>query len=208
MLSIKENEKDLQVAIDMKNDGIALPEFINQLNLEINKQGRVITNFKLNDVLCDLSNLSTEIMVKKEDNIEVFSDSPIHIAKSSVDDFLSQLDAFIAEIDDIVSDLIKGDKDASFRKFNIFLGKFRDIVQLLKTIETLFSLNYAEIKFNNTNLHIFSEDLVRILTEIKDSLLNEDLVTLSDLLEYEIKVKANEDLRQALKVLSELLSNG
>ncbi|OVE74091.1 hypothetical protein BVX93_00500 [bacterium B13(2017)] len=208
MISIKDNEKELQVAVDIKNEGTALPEFINQLNIEINKQGRVITNFKLNNVLCDLADLSSEIIITNKDSIEIFSDSPLHIAKTSIDDFLSQLDDFVLEIDDIVSDLIKGDKDASFKKFNIFLGKFRDIIQLLKTIETLFSLNYEEIKFNNTNLQTFSEDLIKILTEVKDSLVKEDLVTLSDLLEYEIKEKSTEDLRQALKVLSELLSNG
>jgi len=137
----------------------------------------------------------------------LFSDTPVNIAIRSIEDILNQSDSFLEEIDAIITELVQGNRDASFRRFTTFLSEFKDIIQLLQTIETLFNLNYAEVRFNDKSIRDFSEELVNILTEIKNAMENEDLVTLTDLLEYEVKENVFGDLKQAFGVLSQQLKN-
>ncbi|EKD28596.1 MAG: hypothetical protein ACD_79C00265G0002 [uncultured bacterium] len=207
MFSIKDNNTTANLDIDVPEKGLTLTDLINKLNLEINKKSRVITSLKLNGESCDLINIDQSILIKKTDSIEVCSDSPVIIAKRSLEDALNQLDDFRDLIDLITSNLIKGDKDTSFKKFTEFLEGFRGVIQLLQTVENIFNLNYSEIRLENKSLKEFSEGLFDILTQIKEAMLNDDLVSLTDLLEYEIKDLFAHDLKKALQILLQILSD-
>ena len=206
MTNIFENNMPFKGKYEIPPNGIPLPELIKELNKEINNKGNVIKTFKLNDIICDLNDLSSEIIVKNNDKIEILSDSPVNIARLSVEDVIVQLDPFVKEIDDIINGLVSGEKDYAFRKFTGFLGKFRDLIQLLQTIEVTFSLNYSELKYEDKTIQDFSENLVGILTEMKTAMENDDIVTLTDIMEYEIKEMFSSDLKKVLKMLSDLLS--
>jgi hypothetical protein len=208
MLDVTENREAFPVQVSLPEGGIALPDLVSQLNAEINRRGRVITALKLNGRECDLLKLDADVIVQDGERVDLESDLPGSIARRSLEDVLSQIDSFREELDAIVSDLARGDRESSFRRFTRFLSEFRDIIQLLKTIESLFDLSYAEIRFEGgKSLQEFTEELINILTEIKNAMENEDLVTLTDLLEYEVKETVFDDLEKVLPVLSDRLND-
>lgn len=205
MIQIYDNQESVALDLSFPENGIKLMDFVSKLNMNLNEQGRILTSFQLNDTSFDLSALPEDIFVKQGDRIETSSDSPVSIAKNSILDVKNQISLFIDEIDSIINDLINGDKESSFNKFNIFLLKFKDVIVLFQTLESMFALDFSQIKLNDNTLQSFIEKLIKILTEIKASMESDDLVTLSDLLEYEIKDLFTNDLQSALEVLYNLL---
>ncbi len=205
MLKVTENNKPFESQVSMPEGGVTLSDLISQINLEINKTGKVITSFKLNDILYDANQIKTGVLVQGEERLDLFTDTPLNLSKKSINDILKQIDTFVKEIDDIVSDLIKGDKNASFKKFTSFLTKFWEIIQLLQTVEVMFSLDYDQIKINDTTASEFSKNLVSVLTDVKASMENEDMVTLTDILEYEIKDIFSDSLKKFLISILEAL---
>jgi len=205
MLKVTENNQPFESQVSIPEGGVTLSDLISQINLEINKTGKVITSFKLNNVLYDANQIKTEVLVQDEEELDLFTDTPLNLSINSINDILKQIDTFLQEIDEIVSDLIKGDKNTSFKKFTGFLTKFWEIIQLLQTVEVMFSLNYDEITIGDKTATEFSNNLVNILTDIKASMENEDMVTLTDILEYEIKDIFSDSLKKFLESILETL---
>lgn len=204
-MQIINNNEPYLTEIQIPEEGILLPEFFNLLNNEVLKSGVIIISIMLNDEILNISKLNREQIIKSTDTLEIITDTPSNITKKSLKDIEEQIDEFIPEIDDIISDLIKGDKVSSFNKFNSLLEKFKDITQLLKTIELLFQIDFSQISSNGKTINEYIDSLLKILSEIKDSMMNDDMVTLTDLLEYEIKDIFTVELKQVLQSLSKVL---
>lgn len=90
-------------------------------------------------------------------------------------------------LDKVVSKLQTGnDKDAF-----LYAEKFSRIVEftfsIISTVADIYSLDYSDISFNNTNLKDYIADFNDMMNNVLDAFSNEDYISIADLLEYEIK---------------------
>ncbi|MBN2144848.1 MAG: hypothetical protein JW774_09520 [Candidatus Aureabacteria bacterium] len=206
-VSIRENGQPFEAEFHLKGERIPLPDFVRQLNAEVNKYGRIITRFQLNGLDYDLNSLDTDTWVVCNDSIEFESASPVEVAKKSVQEILNQLPTLEQDVEQILNELVKGNRELAFRLFSSFLNEFRGIIQIFQTIEAIFSLDYSRIQGSEKTLHDLNDHLVKVLTEMKTAMGNEDMVSLSDLMEYEIKPIITGDLKKALVAFSTLLQD-
>ena len=188
--------------------GISLFEFVTGLNARVNESGRIITLFKLNGQEYELSNIPKGLALADNDKIDFKSASPIELAKQSMDEVVSQLSDFDSVIDAIINSLIKGERDEAFKKFGGFIDEFRDIIRCLETVESTFGLDYSKIQAGEKTIRETTESMMKILSEIKGAMQNEDYVTLTDLLEYEIREIFKKDLKSVFEELSRILADG
>ncbi len=204
-MQILENGKPLDFKVTLP---ISLTALVQQISKQINAEGRVLTSLSLNDVLYRLDALDPNKKVQDGDKLVFSSESPFAIARRSLEDALGQLDSFASEVDHVVSDLIRGNKDLAFSRFSKFLGEFRGLVLLLQTLESTFHWDYASISLSsgeNKTVHDFIEHLISLLSQTKSAMETGDMVTLADLLDYEIRILFTGDLKKTLESLLPLL---
>lgn len=103
---------------------------------------------------------------------------------------LPKFQPFITEIlDEVVNKLQTGKDKEAF----IYAEKFSHIVGLsfsiLSKVAEVCSINYANIKIENTSLLDAINDFNSMMNNLLDAFSNEDYISIADLLEYEIKEK-------------------
>jgi hypothetical protein len=206
-LSIKENSRPFEEEFHWEGDRIPLPDFFRQLNERVNKKGRVITRFQVQGLDYDLNQMDQDAWVNQNDSIEIESASPVEVAKKSIQEMLHHLPALDKDAEQILNELVKGNRELSFRLFSSFLGEFRGIIQTFQSIEAIFGLDYSKIQAAEKTIQELNENLIKTLKDMKTALENEDMVSLSDLLEYEIKPIFSGELKKALDSLADLLLN-
>ena len=69
-MNIKENGHPFTRPLNLNAKRTLLPEFIELLNAEVNKNGRILTSISLNGVLLSLNNLSPETWVTENDQVD------------------------------------------------------------------------------------------------------------------------------------------
>lgn len=207
-MQIKENEQNIELSYEIKAEE-SLLSVVNEINKELNTKGRIILKIQINGEAIDLNQMNSEKKVFPKDDIEVITSSPIEIAKQSIEEVIRQKDVFLTEIQDSVDQLLKGNKEEAFKTFTVFLEDFRKIIEILQTLEATFSFDYEQIHYKeNVPIKEITTRLVDILTELKNAMLGDDMVTMVDILEYEIKEIFSEDIYLVMGRLLELLKNG
>ena len=189
------------------SEGMSLLELAGQLNDLANREEKIISSLKLNGVVIDLTRLEPSLKIKSDDHLEITTTSPFELAKQSLKDAIQQFPDFEKDIDFVIDSLIRGDKENSFKRFGVFVSDFKGIVELLQTLENTFDFDFDEIKADGKSIHGISEELEKVLMQVKSSMENEDYVTLTDLLEYEIKNLFTHHLKKSLELLLDLLNN-
>ena len=88
--------------------------------------------------------------------------------------------------------LISGQKHKALTKFGETLELWRQVVNFLRVIENSFNLKFNEIEVNGKKVETANTELYSLLNSIKKAINDEDLVTISDLVEYELRDKFEE----------------
>ena len=109
---------------------------------------------------------------------------------------LKEIDGLYTKISEAFTDvsntLIAGQKHKALTLFSEALDNWRKIIDFLRVIETSYKLTFSEIEVNGKKVEEANTELFKVLTEIKKAIENEDLVTIGDLVEYELKDKIKE----------------
>lgn len=118
---------------------------------------------------------------------------------------LPKFQPFITEIlDEVVNKLQTGKDKEAF----IYAEKFSHIVGLsfsiLSKVAEVCSINYANIKIENTSLLDAINDFNSMMNNLLDAFSNEDYISIADLLEYEIKEKI-ENIMDYIPLLEEYI---
>ena len=109
---------------------------------------------------------------------------------------LKEIDGLYTKISEAFTDvsntLIAGQKHKALNLFSEALDNWRKVINFLRVIETSYKLTFSEIEINGKKVEEANTELFKVLTEIKKAIENEDLVTIGDLVEYELKDKIKE----------------
>ena len=96
-----------------------------------------------------------------------------------------------------------GKKEEAFEELQKTFMKWRDIIQLFHLVEGFLKIDYKVIFVGEKSIDDINSELLGLLNETRTAMMDADLVTLSDLLEYEIAPKIDDQM----SIIDELLKN-
>ncbi len=109
---------------------------------------------------------------------------------------LEEINNLFTKIGDSCSDvsnmLITGQKHKALTLFSEILDSWRKSINFLRVIESSYKLKFNETEIQGKKIEVSNEELYKVFCEIKKAIENEDLVTIGDLVEYELKEKIKE----------------
>jgi hypothetical protein len=113
----------------------------------------------------------------------------------------------ISECNEVSNYLLSGQKHKAMTVFSKCLNSWRKIINFLNIIEGAFGLKYSEIDVNGKKIDTATHELYDLLNEIKKAIQNDDVVTIGDLIEYELKAKIDEQKKIVAALEKILLEN-
>lgn len=105
------------------------------------------------------------------------------------------------KLEQVAAALQSGSRQEAFSLFSECLTHWRQVVQLLQVSQTCLGFDPAQVTIEGKSLNELNDALLRTLQETKEAMEQGDLVSLSDLLEYELV----ENIRQEEAVLDRLI---
>jgi hypothetical protein len=192
-------------------DEKSLKDVIETLLLLTNQANRLVIECKVNNEpisLLDRTNLH-DIPVDEIETVELSVENKTTRVIESLDEIERLFPIIINSFSEVSDTLIAGQKHKALTAFTQSLGNWRKIINFLRVIEASYKLNFDEIEVNGRKVDDLNNDLFNILNEIKKAIENEDLVTIGDLVEYELKDKLEEQrsIISTLKTLVQEKSN-
>jgi len=105
-------------------------------------------------------------------------------------------------LEQVAMALQSGSRQEAFSMFSDCLTHWRQVIHLLQVSQACLGYDPAQIEIDGRSLQQLNEELLSALQETKQAMEQGDLVSLSDLLEYELVAK----IRQEATVLDRLIS--
>lgn len=180
-------------------------EIVSALAKKFGEEGQVILKVHLDNRPLSLDELPSENLVPGS-HLEMTTDSLEAVALYTTNEALNQLPGFSAVIDQIIEDLIKGEKNTAFKRFSELMKEFHALIQIMQTLHGTLHYKSCDNKELVAQLETLADKMMNILSEVKSAMHQDDLVSLTDLIEYEIKVLFEEDLKTNLQNISSFLS--
>jgi len=172
----------------------SLKDVVETLLLLTSQANRLVIECKVNEEpvsLLDRTGLQ-DISVEKIDKIELRVENKTTRVIESLDEIERLFPIIINSFTEVSDTLIAGQKHKALTAFTQSLGNWRKIINFLRVIEASYKLDFDTIEINGRKVDDLNTDLFNILNEIKKAIENEDLVTIGDLVEYELKDKLEE----------------
>ncbi|MBU1862405.1 MAG: hypothetical protein KKH94_01930 [Candidatus Omnitrophica bacterium] len=176
------------------NEEENLSDVLKTLLLLTNQANKLVIECKVNGELIPLLERDkyTEKPVESIQKIEMLVENKGERIIESLKEMEHVFPIIIDSFSEISNTLIAGQKHKALTKFSETLKMWRQLINFLRVIEASFKLNFKEIEVNGKKIDDASAELYDILNEIKKAIVNEDLVTIGDLIEYELKSKIEE----------------
>ncbi len=171
LLSVQEylrNEDSSKLIIDVKINGE-----------EAFNQDYEIKEFNLNDVK------TVEI---KTDNIKA-------TALRGLEEIKSILPKLSQSMSNISTVLQTGNKEGALAAFSNLCSEWRKIIQFFDNLSKLLGVNYSSLKVEEKSIDQINEELIALLMDTKNHIEKDDLVMLSDLVEYELAPKIDQQIQ-------------
>ncbi|MEW6534126.1 MAG: hypothetical protein AB1454_00725 [Candidatus Auribacterota bacterium] len=159
-----------------------------RLVIDVTVDGRKLHEF---DQEIKAANPSTfkEIVIKTDD----VNKTAIRALKE-IKDGLPKLSG---SMNNIAESLQAGDRGRALETFSQSCTEWRKIIQFLDDLAVLLQINYSTLKVNDKSVDRANEELLSLLMDTKKAIEADDLVMLSDLLEYELASKIDEEIEIA-----------
>ena len=110
------------------------------------------------------------------------------------------LPEFSVKLSEVSGLLMAGQKNKAMTIFANSLDTWRKIISYLKTVRVAYKLDLTNVTYDGKNIEDKNTELLKSLQEIKVALEKEDVVALSDLLEYELISQIDEQVKIIEKI--------
>lgn len=171
-----------------------LKDVVETLLLLSSQANRLIIECKVNEKPVSLMDRTgfEDILVDTIEKIELRVENKTIRVLESLDEIERLYPIIINSFTEVADTLIAGQKHKAMTAFSESLNNWRKIINFLRVIEASYKLNFETIEVNGRKIDDINADLYIVLSEIKKAIENEDLVTIGDLVEYELKEKLKE----------------
>lgn len=180
-----------------------LGELLAQLESWINENKRVVIQVRLEGK--SLSEEDKKILFNKKvsefKTLELYTANLWQWAINSLEEIKSYLPGIAKEVEKVSLLIQKGNHKSAFSLLERCIGLWDEANEVLEKIEKIFALDYTKI-FLKRNVLWKVEKIVQFLKEAKRAIKDNDLLTLADVLEYELAPR----IREERKLVGEIIN--
>ncbi|MCD6574547.1 hypothetical protein J7K97_02575 [Candidatus Aerophobetes bacterium] len=180
-----------------------LGELLVQLESWINENKRVVIQVRLEGK--SLSEEDKKILFNKKvsefKTLELYTANLWQWAINSLEEIKSYLPEIAKEVEKVSLLIQKGNHKSAFSLLERCIGLWDEANEVLEKIEKIFALDYTKI-FLERNVLWKVEKIVQFLKEAKRAIKDNDLLTLADVLEYELAPR----IREERKLVGEIIN--
>ncbi|WP_408955670.1 hypothetical protein [Natroniella sp. ANB-PHB2] len=137
--------------------------------------------------------------IKPIDHLEILAKTPREITLDSLKEAENYLPRLISGIDEIINSFSQGEKSKAYKLLNQALEGFQWLSILIDNLETISDSIYEDMDLNRV-IKNWESNLNEFLTAFE----NQDIILLSDILEYEL-LPVLEEYLEIIKDLNENL---
>jgi len=188
-----------------------LGEFLSEVEKWIKENKRIILKIKLEGKI--LSGKEKENLFKKKINefkvLELFTVNSWEWAINSLKEIEENLPEITINIKRVSTFIQRGDYKKAFSLLESCLNAWDWTGRTLEKIGKILALDYTQISFKRESLTDKIKEFLKPLKEANEALKNEDFLTLSDILEYEISPHIKEEqeiIKQITKVIKQRMN--
>jgi hypothetical protein len=189
---------------DINLDGLAIvADVLKGVDQLLSDSGRVRTEVKVDGEVLTEENVEALIMKPVGDvaEVRVSSVDAGDLARQTLMEAKIVLPEIKDAFEKVSYRMQAGKKEEAFDELQQTFMKWRDIIQLFSLVEGFLKVDFKVTFVGEKTIDEINNELLGLLNETKNAMVNGDLVTLSDLLEYEIAPKIDEQL----SIIDELL---
>ncbi|MFC1809295.1 hypothetical protein ACFL3D_04160 [Candidatus Omnitrophota bacterium] len=169
-------------------------EIIDSLLLLTNQVNKVIIDIKVDGASVSLAERDTFQNTSLEgiEKIDLLIENKLQLVLYALQEAESHLPKFSVNLSEISELLMAGQKHKAMALFGDALVTWRKVINYLKTVALSYQLDFNKIMFGEKTIEEKNYELLHVLQEIKKAMEKEDIVSLGDLIEYELIEKVNE----------------
>lgn len=168
-----------------------LTEILSSILSLTNKADKLVFECKCNGNVISLLDRTKykDVNLPDIERIELLVGSKSEHLRNALADVENVFDSLGCAFSGVADALIGGQKHKALAKFSETLQQWRKIINFLRVIEASVKISFKEMMVDGKSVEVANEELFKLLLDIKGAIEVEDLVTISDLVEYELKDK-------------------
>jgi len=166
----------------------ALGDVVAQAEKFASEHGKVITQITVNGELitAEDENLRRFDECQSSDEINMLMDSPRNIIVAALEEADNDIPRIVENLKNVAAHLQTGSRRAAFSLFSQCIEQWKQVINLFRIAESVIGVDTKELVIEGRTLDNVQTELLELLVETKKSMQEDDAVTLSDLLEYEL----------------------
>ena len=200
------NDESVDLATEEKP---TLGDVVIQAEKFASKYGKVITQITVNGELitAEDENLRRFDECDSSDEINMLMDTPRNIIVAALEEADSDIPKIVENLKNVAAHLQTGSRRAAFSLFSQCIEQWKQVINLFRIAESVIGINTKELVIEGRTLDNVQTELLELLVETKKSMQEDDAITLSDLLEYELAPNV-EQQREIIKQLICMANEG
>jgi len=179
------NANDVELATEGKP---TLGTLVEKAENFASEHGKIITQITVNG---ELITLEDEVLRRfdecsSSDQINMLMDAPVNIIVAALEEADKDIPGIVENLKKVAAYLQTGSRQAAFSLFTECIEQWKQVINLFRIAESVIGVDTKEIIIEGRTLDNMQSELLELLVETKKSMEDDDAITLSDLLEYEL----------------------
>jgi len=146
----------------------------------------------------------SELSLKDINKVEVTTDNVKDVSIRALQEIKSELPLLAELMSNISTSFQEGKREHALNLFSDLCNEWRQIIQFFDDLSRVLFIDYSQIDLGDKSIDQANGELLSRLVETKTAIEKDDLVTLSDLVEYELIPKIDEEIDIVDKIISYL----
>ncbi|MCD6460967.1 hypothetical protein J7L67_09930 [bacterium] len=192
-MQILVNENNIDIKLDKERN---LEELLVRLQDEVRQKdaSKLVVTIKVNgeEILSSQEDMAL-IDISHINKLEVTTDDISKTAVNALTEIKRQLPDLSDAMVSISCLFQEGNREEALETFSKVCSEWRKIIQFFDSLAVVFMIDYSQLKVDDKSFDTINEELLNLLTDTRTAIANDDMVMLSDLIEYELAPKISEE---------------
>jgi hypothetical protein len=191
------------VAVDISSSGIdTLGDLIDAVHHAVAEKNEVVIRMTLNGepISPEAEVAVRERSLETDDDVAFEVQDASAVLVAALEQTRDGLPALEGKLEQVATALQCGSRQEAFTIFSECLSHWRQVIQLLQVSQMCIGYDPEQVEIEGRSIRAMNDELLAALQETKQAMEQGDLVALSDLLEYEL-IKRIQQERVLLDVL-------
>lgn len=201
-MKIYEDGREINVEFQAED---TLEKVISTLDQKADSEKKIVSSITVDDVVMHGGNEVTlnSKLIRDIKKLEVVLEEEKVLVLRALEESAEYLPQLAQGLDDISLLFQAGNRNEAFDKFTQCLNGWIQIIQLLRSLEKIRNLDYSGLTIEDgTSVKENNTKLLGLLEETKVAMENDDIVALSDLIEYELSPIAQKQVEVVRCIIS------